>query len=142
MSESNAATTTTEVKQIEKAYKLSISGSRTVTDYALFEGKLLSYIKEYHGDQLPVQIIHGGAQGIDRMADKFARTRRIAVRSLRPRYDLYPPSKAYKACLDRNIDIVKAGDYLVAFPKGIASGTKHAITEAQKINKPVCVVDM
>jgi len=41
---------------------------------------------------------------------------------------------------DRNIEIIEAADEVVAFWHGSSRGTRHAINEARKRNKPTTVI--
>lgn len=120
--------------------QLAISGARIFSDYTKFETQLLQYLKDYHEDKLPDTIISGGAQGVDTLAKKFALARNIKLIEMKPNYDLYKHNPRI-APLMRNKDIINAATHVVAFPMGKSPGTRHAISYAKKIYKPVIVYE-
>ncbi|MDD5916389.1 MAG: SLOG family protein [Clostridiales bacterium] len=78
-------------------------------------------------------IISGGAFGIDRIAEQYARTRGIPIKIIRPDYALHGRS----APLIRNRTIAEECDLLIAFWDGVSRGTVFTIRYARKIGKEV-----
>lgn len=79
------------------------------------------------------EIISGGANGIDTLAEKYADMTGIPKRIFRPEYGRY--GKA--APLIRNRLIVNACDMVVAIWDGESRGTKFTVDYAYKVGKPV-----
>ena len=124
---------------------LAISGSRLFTDYKIFVEQLDEFIKKYGK---PDEIVHGGAEGADTMADKWAKENDIPIKRIRPDYNNLEMIKKYgkrawskMAPMLRNEDIVKYGTHLIAFPLDEtltelkSNGTLSAINHAKKQNK-------
>ena len=85
---------------------LSIIGSRSLN---------INLKKYINLDKLD-KIITGGAKGIDKCAEKFARENRIPLEIIRPDYELY----GVRAPAIRNKKIVDSCDYLIAFWDGLS----------------------
>ena len=69
------------------------------------------------------KIITGGALGIDKCAEKFARENKISLEIIRPDYETY----GIRAPAIRNRKIVDLCDSLIAFWDGVSRGTKMTI---------------
>ncbi len=80
-------------------------------------------------------IISGGADGIDRLAEKYADSYNIPKLIFKPEYNLYGRS----APLIRNRLIVDNADLIVAIWDGKSRGTKFTIDYALKKNKKIIV---
>ena len=106
--------------------KLLIAGSRSIEDFDL---------SNYIPDETEL-IISGGANGIDRVAEKYADKNKLSKLILRPRYNLY--GKA--APLKRNESMVDLCDCVLVIWDGTSKGTKYTIEYAKKKNKPVNIV--
>jgi hypothetical protein len=118
-------------------FTLAVSGARIFNDYNKFQTQLLQYLKDYHSDNLPSKMVAGGAYGADTLAKKFATERKIEFLELKPEWAKH----GKKAGILRNKDIVDAATHVIAFPKGVSSGTRHAIAYAKEKNKPVVVYE-
>lgn len=105
--------------------KVAIVGSRTLS-----VNNLAKYIPE---DTL--EIVSGGAEGVDRCAKEFSKTHNIRYTEFRPEYTKY---KRY-APLKRNLDIINYSDYIVAFWDGQSKGTKFVIDKCIELKKPIDV---
>lgn len=106
---------------------LAISGSRSIKDKN-FIFKILDYylsrlIREYE-----ITILHGGAVGVDTIADNWAKINKIKTEIFKPEYDKYPPKVAP---IKRNQTIVDNADYLLAITTG-SNGTASTIKMADK----------
>ncbi|MBQ5602373.1 MAG: hypothetical protein IIU77_06085 [Clostridia bacterium] len=106
--------------------KLLIAGSRGIEDF-----DLSVYIpKETE------LIISGGANGIDKLAEKYADKNKLSKLILRPRYDLYGKAAPIK----RNESMVDLCDCVLVVWDGISRGTKYTIDYAKKKNKPTNII--
>lgn len=112
--------------------RLGVSGSRHWTDVALIRATLDSF------RPVPSVIIHGGARGVDSIADQWARNNGIARATVRP------GDPAVKAdYIRRNVMIVDMAEQLIAFrATGESSGTDRTIEFARKAGKLGVVVDL
>lgn len=114
---------------------LAIIGTRTPTiDYDKWLRLLLSHIDISE----VTQVVSGGAKGIDSYAKRFAEVYTLPLVEYIPEFSKF----GRIAALLRNIDIVKVADIVIAFPSNNSRGTFHAIREAEKLNKPVIIINL
>ena len=132
--------------------KVAIIGSRKYENVRKVK-ELLTSLKRKFGDQLI--IISGGAKsGADRHARKYALEFGISYKEYNPAHtqrNLYSamPNNYYgrpyhvSQFFHRNGLIAKSCDVIAAFiPKGVPSnGTRNAINQANKLNKPVVIIN-
>jgi len=85
-----------------------------------------------------VEIISGGAEGIDAIAERYADEHKLSKHIIRPRYDLHKRG----APIVRNKRIVVEADLVLAFWDGVSKGTKSVIDYAEKVGKPVQVIQI
>lgn len=83
------------------------------------------------------QIITGGARGVDRFAENWAKQNNIDVEVIRPE----DPGNKYDY-LKRNKIIIHKSDEVIAFWDGHSKGTKHTICYANRVDKPVDIVKL
>ena len=83
-------------------------------------------------------IISGGANGIDSLAEIYADQHRLSKIILRPQYHLYKRN----APLIRNKKMVELADSVLIIWDGSSKGTRHTIEYAQKLNKPIVLVQI
>jgi predicted Rossmann fold nucleotide-binding protein DprA/Smf involved in DNA uptake len=111
--------------------KMAVVGSRSFTDYSLLKASMDKY-RESHS---VAQIISGGAQGADSLAEKYAREHSIPIQVIRPDWSL-----GKGAGIVRNRQIVAQCDVVLAFWNGTSPGTKSTIDIAKRAGKSVVVV--
>lgn len=101
--------------------KIGIVGSR---DYRNLENvdTLVNSIKH-----LEIEIVSGGARGVDRQAALVANKNSIPLTEYLPDWSL-----GKNAGLIRNNSIVSDSDFLIAFWDGNSTGTQHSVTLAKK----------
>ena len=106
--------------------KIAIVGSRK-----LLHIELDSYIpKEV------VEIVSGGALGVDACAAEYAKDRGLKLTEFLPQYRLYGRA----APIVRNREIVNYADRVIVFWDGRSKGAQSVISYAKKIGKPLQVV--
>lgn len=105
--------------------KVAIIGSRNFDDYDL----LTKTLNDFSIDL----IVSGGAKGADALAERYALLNNIETLIFKPEYKLYNRG----APLKRNLQIIDASDFVIAFWDGKSRGTKHAIDYALSQNKQV-----
>ena len=106
--------------------KLLIVGSRSIEDFDL---------SPYVASDVDT-IISGGANGIDSIAEQYADLHRLSKYIVRPRYDRYGRA----APLKRNEQMVDMADAVLVIWDGRSKGTQYTLKYAEKINKPVTLV--
>lgn len=112
---------------------LSVSGSRTFVDYNTF----VFYMRRWcSANGTPETIVHGGAQGADLMANRYAKENGIKLIVLTPEWNKY----GRRAGIIRNELIVKSGTHLLAFCVNKSGGTMNAVSRAERAGKPVVLV--
>jgi predicted Rossmann fold nucleotide-binding protein DprA/Smf involved in DNA uptake len=80
-------------------------------------------------------VISGGARGVDRIAETYARQRGLKVIVFPADWDRH----GKRAGVIRNFDIVNASDIIVAFWDGKSKGTQHTINIAKQQGKQVVI---
>ena len=108
--------------------KLFIAGSRSITDFDLAP----------HIPDDVAEIISGGANGIDTLAEKYADEHRISKHIIRPKYHLYKKAAPIK----RNREMVEIADKVLVIWDGESNGTLSTINYAKENNKPITVVNL
>ncbi len=108
--------------------KLLIIGSRSIKNLDL---------SPYISSEVDT-VISGGARGIDLLAEQYADLHRLSKFILRPRYDLYGRA----APLKRNEQMVDIADAVLVIWDGHSNGTQFTIKYAQKMNKPITVIQI
>lgn len=106
--------------------KLAIVGSRRWGDR--------DAIKRFV-DTIPegVTVISGGAAGVDTFGVLLAARRGLAVEQIPAEWDKYGKSAGYR----RNVDLVEAADFVVAFSYQRSKGTEHTIDITRSARKPI-----
>lgn len=79
------------------------------------------------------EIISGGAKGIDKCAEAFAKRHNIKITVIRPDYKRYGRA----APLKRNDEIVALADVVLAIWDGNSRGTEYVINKCKELGKPL-----
>lgn len=111
--------------------KVAIIGSRLV------QGDLSATILRY----LPAnttEIVSGGADGVDKVAEQLALSLSLPIRNFLPDYSRF----GQRAPLVRNLEIIEYADEVLAFWDGNSRGTMHSIAECIHRGKPVRVIPL
>ena len=105
--------------------KLAIIGSRTIE---------VENLEEYLPSNI-TEIVSGGAKGIDRCAEKYAKAHKIKFTVFYPDYKMYGKI----APLKRNDQIAAYADAVIAFWDGKSTGTIYTLRAFRALNKPIRV---
>ena len=92
-------------------------------------------ISRYIRSSSPGKIVSGDANGVDLIAEKWAKKHNIDFVAYLPNYKLF----GKKAPLERDKDMVNFSDVVIAFWDGKSSGTAYTIRYAIRKNKKVFV---
>ena len=120
---------------MDDTFNVVISGSREFTEFHAFANKLDDILK-IHRTKNHIRLFEGGARGIDKLAYQYAIMRGIKKERFEADWDKYKK----RAGILRNIEMIDAGDMVVAFWNGVSKGTKHAIDYAIKKRKRCIVI--
>jgi predicted Rossmann fold nucleotide-binding protein DprA/Smf involved in DNA uptake len=112
--------------------KVAVVGSRNFGDETLIY-RVLDNLKSYYAefDQFDL-IISGGAVGVDKLAEQYARDRQIETKIYLPDYAKHLRG----APIRRNALIVEAADLIVVFWDGKSKGTGNTIKTAARYKRP------
>jgi len=109
--------------------KIGVIGSRSYDDYEELKKVLDSF------DNITL-IISGGANGADKLGEKYADDNNIEKLIHYPDWDEHGKMAGFV----RNTDIVNDSDMVVAFWDGKSRGTKDSITKAFKGHTPILTI--
>lgn len=123
--------------------KLAIIGSRSFANYALLDDTIMKYFLNHsviHGEDIDPyvfdEIVSGGAKGADSLGAEFAKKNNIKLTEFLPDYK----KNGKDAPLIRNIDIVHASDFVLAFWDGKSTGTGHTLFNARHAKKNTLII--
>jgi hypothetical protein len=102
--------------------KVIIAGSRGIEDYPFVE----KAIKD-SGFEI-TEVVSGGARGVDRLGERWAREHGIAIRQFLPDWNTHGKSAGFI----RNDLMVKYADALICIWDGTSRGTKHTLDQAKR----------
>jgi hypothetical protein len=106
--------------------RIAIVGSRTFNDYE-FVKQMFLQVLELEGLTLDnVEIVSGGARGVDSLAYRLAKELGIPIKVYFPNYHKH----GRKAPLLRNTKIVNDADLVIAIPTPESKGTWDTINKA------------
>jgi hypothetical protein len=111
--------------------KVAIVGSRTFNNYELMIDTLDNIRKSMNIEE----IISGGADGADKLAERYAAEYEIPLKVYKPDWSL-----GKHAGLLRNTIIVDSCDIVIAFWDGKSTGTRDSIVKAKKMGKSLLTV--
>ena len=109
--------------------KLAVVGSRTLTKYKL----LLNELNQYDGI---TEIVSGGAQGADKLAERYAKEKNIPIKIFKADWGRYGKRAGYV----RNKEIWDYADQGIAFWDGHSRGTAHSFELARFLGKKLKTV--
>ncbi|MBQ9510427.1 MAG: DUF2493 domain-containing protein [Clostridia bacterium] len=104
--------------------KVAVIGSRSI-EYDKLQMRAYELLCEY----IPAnctEIVSGGAMGVDRLAEIYARKNNIPIKVFLPDYDTY----GKRAPKVRNEQIVEYADEVIAFWDTTSTGTAHTVATA------------
>lgn len=107
------------------AFKVIVAGSRDINNYNIIRDKLDKCLKNVKGD---IEIVSGGARGVDLLGERYAKERGYAVKQFLADWDKNGKSAGYI----RNWEMAKYADACVCFWDEKSRGTKHMIDLAKK----------
>lgn len=112
--------------------KVAIVGSRSFNNYDMLYEEIM---KSVNISKI-TEIISGGANGADKLAEKFAIHKNIKMSIFKPDWSL-----GRVAGMIRNKTIVENADVVFAFWDGSSKGTKNSIDHAKRMKKRLFIIE-
>lgn len=116
--------------------RVIIAGSRTFTDWKMFQEK----VKEILSNYTDIEIVSGHARGADTMGEWYAQNNNIPLKVFPAQWDTYGKRAGYL----RNQQMLDYANeetpVLIAFWDGSSRGTKMMIDIAQRAEAEVHIV--
>ncbi len=120
--------------------KVVIAGSRTYInvhgDNVVFDDLKKVAHAVYESEFFITEIVSGGARGVDTLGEKIAEGINVPVKRMPADWDTYGKRAGYL----RNTDMAEYADAAVIVWNGESKGTKHMISEMERLNKPYHLV--
>lgn len=115
-----------------KFAKVVVAGGRTFNDYKNLVRNLDIILSRIEN----VEIVSGCAKGADRLGERYARERGLALKQFPADWDKHGKSAGFR----RNEAMAKYGTHVIVFWDTKSKGTKHMIDIAKKRNLPLRIV--
>lgn len=113
--------------------KTIIAGSRTITKYT-HVAKAIDDAQSKGGITI-TEVISGGADGVDRIGEEWAKKHRIPLRIVKADWRKH----GKQAGILRNAEMAKHADALIAVWDSISKGTEHMISQATRAGLKVYI---
>ena len=114
--------------------KIVIAGCRNYYNYDEAKAYLDDCLAEIKSKN-EIVIISGGANGADKIGERYALENNFRVELFLPEWDKYGKSAGPR----RNELMAQACDYVICFWDGESSGTRSMIAYAKERNKPLFI---
>lgn len=117
---------------------VAIVGSRSVTKYETVKAAIMKapWINDVPLSSFKGNIVSGGADGVDSMAERFAESHDIETEIYEPQWDDW--GNGHPA-IARNATIVENSDAVIAVWDGNSNGTRDTIDKALDSGTPIYV---
>lgn len=112
-----------------------IAGCRDFNDYAVVEKEVMNYIGKFI-DKVEIEIISGGASGVDALGERFAKEHNLRLKVVPADWKTYGRSAGPR----RNEQMARMAGTLIAFWDGESRGTKNMIDTAKRLGLRVKTV--
>jgi hypothetical protein len=112
--------------------KLAVVGSRTFNDYEL----LSKSIDEVREQTQIDEIVSGGANGADKLAEQYAKENNLKLTIFKAHWHKYGKKAGYI----RNKEIWEYVDFGIAFWDGKSKGTAHSFKLSEKFGKELKII--
>ena len=112
-----------------------IAGCRYFNDYAVVEKEVMNYIGKFI-DKVEIEIISGGASGVDALGERFAKEHNLRLKVVPADWKTYGRSAGPR----RNEQMARMAGTLIAFWDGKSRGTKNMIDTAKRLGLRVKTV--
>lgn len=115
-----------------------VTGSRTITSSRIVADFMERRIAALPVPMSTIELLHGGAAGVDTLAGAWATAHGIPVRIERPDFVTFPRARfGNKAYAMRDLNMVYQADHVLALWDGKSPGTKLTADAARRLHKPL-----
>lgn len=120
--------------------KIAVIGSREFKSVNIITKRLLRLKDEMFtlslvNNATGLELISGGAMGVDKEVEKFAFSNKIPLEIIRP----ITPSDKFSYLL-RNVEIITKADRIIVFWDGKSNGTRFVINYAKSRHKDIEII--
>ena len=115
---------------------IMIVGSRSINDYDFVLSKINHFLSLKNINKNDITIISGGANGVDKLAKRFAIDENININEYLPDWKQFGRGAGIK----RNVDMLNVSDYVLCFWDNKSKGTKFNIDYCKKHNIDIEVI--
>lgn len=122
----------------QNKFRIIVAGSRDFTDYVTVKFEVLDAIEDLQINYSDVQIVSGGARGVDSLGERLARELGFHLKVFPADWNKH----GRRAGPLRNIQMGDYADALVAIRVNNSKGTTHMIDYMLGLDKPVYVFDL
>lgn len=113
--------------------RVAIVGSRGITSYEALTDALTNAPHPWMDDP---ELVSGGADGVDTLAERYARENDVPIDVIEPDYSDWSGEHPAK---QRNTEIVEESDVVIALWDGRSNGTRDTINKALDRAVPIYV---
>jgi hypothetical protein len=124
-------------KKEKEKMKLAIVGSRTFTSYDFLLEEIVKCVKREEIDE----IVSGGAEGVDTLAERLSLDWKIPLTVFKPNYKEYK-IKGNKIYYDSTLLIANHADTCFAIWENKSAGTQMTIDLFRKLGKLVYITEI
>lgn len=122
---------------MESTVRIIIAGGRDFNDYDFLKKEASIFISEIdNGDH--IEIVSGGAKGVDLLGEKFAEEKNLELIVFAADWKKFGRAAGPK----RNAQMAKYATHLLSFWNGESKGTKSMLTLAKKENLKVKIISI
>ena len=115
-----------------KSAKVIVAGGREFNDYEKLVRNLDIILSRIEN----VEIVSGGARGADRLGERYAREKGLALKQFPADWDKHGKSAGFR----RNEEMAAYCTHVIVFWDTKSNGTKHMIDIAKKRNLPLRII--
>lgn len=122
---------------MESTVRIIIAGGRDFNNYDFLKKEASIFISEIdNGDH--IEIVSGGAKGVDLLGEKFAEEKNLELIVFPADWKKFGRAAGPK----RNAQMAKYATHLLSFWNGESKGTKSMLTLAKKENLKVKIISI
>lgn len=118
--------------------KIIVAGSRAISNYDLVSETIKRFLQDHGLTVSDIEIVSGGANGVDRLAERWAIENSAKLSVFKAEWDRFGKS----AGMIRNKKMREYANGLIAIWDGYSKGTKNMIMEARSHGLTVLVKNL
>tara|TARA_R110000764_G_scaffold211319_2_gene297384 strand:+ start:756 stop:1124 length:369 start_codon:yes stop_codon:yes gene_type:complete len=122
---------------MESTIRIIIAGGRHFNDYEFLKKEASIFISEIENGE-HIEIVSGGAKGVDSLGEKFAEEKSLELIVFPANWKKFGRAAGPK----RNAQMAEYATHLLSFWNGESKGTKSMLTLAKKENLKVKIISI